>query len=579
MHALDNVLSPVSGTIWRFVLFGMVVFGAGCSGDAPAEPGATGGGSVPQTSPTTTASPPNVSEREPNAWVGERNDEPFDVKGFLASRAAPSDNAADIYLAAFPAICGGFGDGGKTPLEEEISRLGDIDKLASGAISPQEIDDVLSKASTVLRQIDEAQTKPNCVFVTGLTSDTMLHHAQAVQAATRLSILQLGQAQLRGDFPQAIAALRRSLRLSRDLQPRGHEVCQLVSMASDGLILTAVERLLIPDTRLTVDDVSTLLDLLIAHQQQMLNRVDEGFKMSYMVSRNSIQDIQTGRLTARQVAEFLGVPGATSNGTSTSGPPDLDYETEIGLCNAMYRTAIAAAQEPTYRSPNLIELRRQTQANLAAAADFMKLVAATPAGERTTLRDRLPPTLIIMWAASIEPTINANRRATAHLAAIQMVLALRRYELAHGGLPNNLQAAASDSALQTVPVDPFDGAPLRYATVEGRPTVYSVGSDLKDDGGLRDWEFGKQPGDYLFSFDRLPPTAKPSETPAEEAPSEPPADPFRTWTSTVGTKLEARFIRLDDGTKVVLERKDGRTLEVRLNQLSPADRRWIRDQK
>ncbi|MCI0465426.1 MAG: hypothetical protein L0Y57_00205 [Beijerinckiaceae bacterium] len=65
-------------------------------------------------------------------------------------------------------------------------------------------------------------------------------------------------------------------------------------------------------------------------------------------------------------------------------------------------------------------------------------------------------------------------------------------------MPPDLQTAAADSALKTVPLDPYDGQPLRFATVGGQPTVYSVGKDLKDDGGQADWKFGQQPGDYRF---------------------------------------------------------------------------------
>jgi len=38
----------------------------------------------------------------------------------------------------------------------------------------------------------------------------------------------------RGDFNLAEAGIKRGLRVLRDVQPRGHQVCQLVSMAIDG---------------------------------------------------------------------------------------------------------------------------------------------------------------------------------------------------------------------------------------------------------------------------------------------------------------------------------------------------------
>jgi len=46
-----------------------------------------------------------------------------------------------------------------------------------------------------------------------------------------------------GDFNLAEAGIKRGLRVSRDVQPRGHQVCQLVSMAIDGVIFGGIERL------------------------------------------------------------------------------------------------------------------------------------------------------------------------------------------------------------------------------------------------------------------------------------------------------------------------------------------------
>ena len=98
----------------------------------------------------------------------------------------------------------------------------------------------------------------------------------------------------------------------------------------------------------------------------------------------------------------------------------------------------------------------------------------------------------------VEAFIGANRRAQTQLAGVQALIALRRYELAHGMLPSSLEGAAAESALRSVPLDPYSGQPLRYAVVDGKPTIYSVGKDLKDDGGRLDWKGGAQPGDCLF---------------------------------------------------------------------------------
>jgi len=58
-------------------------------------------------------------------------------------------------------------------------------------------------------------------------------------------------------------------------------------------------------------------------------------------------------------------------------------------------------------------------------------------------------------------------------------LLLRAWTLEHGGqLPDSLEALVPEY-LPELPVDPYDGKPLRYDQAK----LWSVGGDLKDDGG------------------------------------------------------------------------------------------------
>ena len=66
------------------------------------------------------------------------------------------------------------------------------------------------------------------------------------------------------------------------------------------------------------------------------------------------------------------------------------------------------------------------------------------------------------------------------LQATRTILALRAYQLTHGQLPGDLNALVPEF-LEAVPLDDFDGKPLRYSA--RKKIVYSVGKNLKDDGG------------------------------------------------------------------------------------------------
>lgn len=66
--------------------------------------------------------------------------------------------------------------------------------------------------------------------------------------------------------------------------------------------------------------------------------------------------------------------------------------------------------------------------------------------------------------------------------ALLTAIALELYRRRHGAWPQSLQSLAPE-LLPTVPRDRFDGRPLKYRLIDGSPVLYSVGTDLDDDGG------------------------------------------------------------------------------------------------
>jgi hypothetical protein len=55
---------------------------------------------------------------------------------------------------------------------------------------------------------------------------------------------------------------------------------------------------------------------------------------------------------------------------------------------------------------------------------------------------------------------------------------------------------------------------------------------------------------------------------------------YRTWTSSDGKyNVEAKFIKLAGGGFLTLEMKDGTTVDVKMESLSPGDRDFVRLRK
>jgi RNA polymerase sigma factor (sigma-70 family) len=64
-----------------------------------------------------------------------------------------------------------------------------------------------------------------------------------------------------------------------------------------------------------------------------------------------------------------------------------------------------------------------------------------------------------------------------------------------------LDAAVKEAGWSSVPIDPYDNRPIRFAVVDGQPTVYCLGHDGQDAGGKTESVGAPNPGDVLL---RLP---------------------------------------------------------------------------
>ena len=87
-----------------------------------------------------------------------------------------------------------------------------------------------------------------------------------------------------------------------------------------------------------------------------------------------------------------------------------------------------------------------------------------------------------MLMPALGRTIQIETRHSAYLLVTQTALAIERYRLTEGHLPESLENLIP-TYMEFVPKDPFDGRDLRYITRGKGFVVYSVGEDLTDEGG------------------------------------------------------------------------------------------------
>src|SRR5665213_2234543 len=81
------------------------------------------------------------------------------------------------------------------------------------------------------------------------------------------------------------------------------------------------------------------------------------------------------------------------------------------------------------------------------------------------------------------PVVNKMIQIETARRVVVAAIALKRFQLKHGKLPGSLDEL-SPEFFAKVPIDPYDGKPLRYhPKADGRYLLYSVGEDGVDDGG------------------------------------------------------------------------------------------------
>lgn len=103
-----------------------------------------------------------------------------------------------------------------------------------------------------------------------------------------------------------------------------------------------------------------------------------------------------------------------------------------------------------------------------------------------------------------------DMRVIGRLRCAEMALAIERYRLARGEVPGSLEDLVPEF-MEAVPLEPFDGEPLRYIRhEEGGYTLYCIGDDWVDNGGLSKEQMAEQTGeadpeeyDWPFTVKRL----------------------------------------------------------------------------
>ena len=387
------------------------------------------------------------------------------------------ENAADTYEAAFAAY---GGDDSGVPLLDDEVRL-----PPRGHPLPEDmrskIAAYLAANAQALALLHKGGVIEGCRFHVNATQayDMPLPHLNRLRQAARLLELEILLKADEGKPDEAAAAIADSFAIARHLRNEPILRSQLVRIAVDFRSLEGLERVL---SRIALGD-KPLADL---------------------AKSLEAEESQEGILR--------GMVGERCEGLSA-----LDDPRELGAFNTgLYSGYLRPMpyRDPSsgmiylYRFGGLWQLDRLKYLQMTS-----ELVGAT-GGTMKDMRERdaqvckeafdLPETYLIsrLVLTSLTSDYDSQLNCFARLRAARAGIAVERFRMANGRLPESLDQLVP-KFLDSVPSDPWDDKPIRYKKLTKGFVTYSVGPDLKDDGGKeRDSWKADAPYDITFTVER-----------------------------------------------------------------------------
>ena len=223
-----------------------------------------------------------------------------------------------------------------------------------------------------------------------------------------------------------------------------------------------------------------------------------------VVNRVSLTDAELGRLASlwhdgdEPTAAYRALVGerATTAGLTAKGFEAFYGKATVSILIAeMFYKMAGLWDRDVLRS---LELHgRAIEASQLPAPASRKAVNELNAQSAATPPYYLVTQLVIPSQATF---LNQFWACQARARAAVTALATQRYRQATGQLPARLNDLVP-MYLATVPVDPFNGQPLRYRALSNGFVVYSLGADAADDGGMES-EVGQGAPDIPFTVQR-----------------------------------------------------------------------------
>jgi len=209
--------------------------------------------------------------------------------------------------------------------------------------------------------------------------------------------------------------------------------------------------------------------------------------------------IQKSLSTHQGFAQTLGGTMSSAGG-SASGvwvwPPDWDALTSgprLAIAESMWRYSWGYSAELSMLKNNqaILETLRNMQTNQSqfykadydAMSSRLSSLGVTNTGDAIFRTLNIPDFRDYFGGGGLNNAVRKTLQLEAAQRVVMTAIALKRFQIKHGQWPETLDKLAPEF-LAAVPIDPYDGKPLKYhPNTDGTFLLYAVGEDGIDDGG------------------------------------------------------------------------------------------------
>jgi len=419
--------------------------------------------------------------------------QPLTVKEFVATlpEVPDEENTAlaliEIWKGDDPDYWAAFLAGERPERPKERQYDPDLPILGRNSGSPAPGQQLSSLSQTALEKYIEAQSNRIEAIRTALrrpharypirfdeTFSALLPHLPQVKAEAQTLRLAALRAAQEGDAGASLKAAQDIVRLSETLANDAPLISQLVRTAC---------------VRMALDSAEDLLS------RQSISREQLNALETMVSSIEPRKALRLAMMSERVMSlNFFDDPGSVMASTDMPDMPNprdasrgLGFLSFIGLTVGDRRLILETMEE-------VIAIAEDTSPKAFERSKKLE-------GELEKKLGGFPPKIFArLFLPSLSKATARFMALEARIRAARVALAVERYRLQHGKPPESLAALVPEH-LKEIPIDPFDGQPLRYRQSATNYVVYSLGPDLQDSRGRTRGRAGS-PEDEGFTVNR-----------------------------------------------------------------------------